>query len=142
MTAKPKARNKCKHPNLDKKLRCKTCHVLVDIREKKNKYGARRTDGFDSAKEARRDKVLASDPRVFGLQRQKNYPLVVNGILICTYRADFVYVLIERPTDPCREVVEDAKPKGKAFKKTEAYRLFQVKKKLMLACHGIEVIEV
>jgi len=135
-------RVRCKHRNLDKRLICKSCGVKVDIREKRNKYHAKRTDGFHSGHEAKRYQVLKNDPRVFGLQTQKDYPLVVNEVLVTTYRADFVYVLIEHPEKPIREVVEDAKPKGKRFKKTEAYRLFVVKKNLMKACHGIEVIEV
>lgn len=61
---------------------------------------------------------------------QPAFDLVVNDVKICRYLADFSYYDIEMD----REVVEDVK--GHA---TEVYKL---KKKLMLACHGVEVEEV
>jgi len=61
---------------------------------------------------------------------QPRYRLDVEGVHICDYMADFAYYDIEQD----RPVVEDVK--GHA---TEVYRL---KKKLMLACHGIAVDEV
>lgn len=61
---------------------------------------------------------------------QPVYRLEVNGRLVTTYRPDFRYV----EADGGRLVVEDVK--GVA---TAVYRM---KKKLMLACHGIEVEEV
>jgi hypothetical protein len=135
MTAKP-----CKHPELDKKLRCKSCGLLVDIREKKNKYGAKRTDGFHSAKEARRYRVLKNDPDVFDLQCQKEYELILNGELICKYRADFVYLRCVKGA--WINVVEDVKPAGNSFKKTAAYRMFLMKKVLMKVLKNIEVVEI
>lgn len=129
----------CKHPKLDKKLRCKTCGALVDIREKKNKYGARRTDGFDSAKEARRFKELKA-LGVWPIERQVSFDLDFNGVHICSYRADFVYDVPY--SDGTMRIVEDAKPRSQRFKKTAAYRMFVIKKKLMKACHNIDVIEV
>ena len=136
---------KCKHPRVDANLHCKACGAKVDIREKRNKYHNRKVflDGmwFDSVKESRRWTALQNDPAVRSLQRQVTYLLQVNGVNISTYRADFVYVrIISR--DGWIEVVEDAKPRGKGFKKTEAYRMFIIKKKLMKACKGIDVVEV
>jgi len=128
----------CKHPHLDKKLCCKACGVKVDIREKRNKYHAKRTDGFHSAKEARRFATLKS-MGVWPIECQVKFDLTVNGVHICEYWADFRY---EAPYSAGLMLVEDAKPRGKNFRKTEAYRLFIVKKRLMQACHGIEVIEV
>ena len=61
---------------------------------------------------------------------QPRFDLVVNDVKVCAYIADFRYF----DTQLDREVVEDVK--GKA---TEVYKL---KKKLMLACLGIEVEEV
>lgn len=61
---------------------------------------------------------------------QPRFRLDVNGHHICDYMADFRYY----DTQLRREVVEDVK--GRA---TEVYKL---KKRLMLACHGIEVEEV
>jgi hypothetical protein len=135
---------KCKHPKLDKTLRCKTCGVLVDIRGKKNKYGARRTEAgghkFHSLKEARRYVDLSNNPLVSEIECQKEYSLEVNGHLICKYRADFDYSL--RGRTHLQRVVEDVKPRGKAFRNTAAYRLFIIKKNLMCAIHNIEVLEV
>lgn len=141
MSRAPKVagRSKCKHPKLDKSLRCKECGVLVDIREKKNKYGAKRTDGFDSAKEARRYRELKA-LGVQPIERQVTFDLTVGGIHICDYRADFVY-FVPYSADTMR-VVEDAKPRGRGYKKTAAYRIFIIKKNLMKACHSIDVIEV
>jgi len=61
---------------------------------------------------------------------QPRFDLVVNDVKVCSYIADFRYF----DTQLNREVVEDVK--GKA---TEVYKL---KKKLMLACLGIEIEEV
>ena len=132
----------CKHTELNKRLICKSCGVKVDIREKRNKYGNRRTDGFDSAKEARRYQALKNDPLVFGLECQKEYSLDVNGHVICKYRADFVYARVVPPQNTTRMVVEDVKPRGKGFKATAAYRMFVIKKNLMLAIHNLEIQEI
>ena len=129
---------KCKHPHLHYTRRCKICGEVVDIKEKRNKYGNRRTDGFASAKEARRFEELLS-LGVTSVGRQIGYELNVNGVHICDYIADFVY---EIPYSAGRIMVEDVKPSGKGFKKTDAYRLFTIKKRLMKACHNIDVVEV
>ena len=130
---------KCKHPKLDSSRRCKACRVLVDIREKRSKYGNRRTDGFDSAKEARRFGELKS-LGVWPIERQVGFDLVVNGVHICRYQADFVYDVPY--SDGKMRIVEDVKPRGKGFKKTAAYRMFIIKKKLMKAIYNIDVQEV
>lgn len=67
---------------------------------------------------------------ISNLRLQVAYPLVVNGQKIGSYVADFVYVR------DGREVVEDVKSEPT---KTAVYRL---KKRLMRACHGIEITEV
>lgn len=138
---KKKRAPKCKHRNLDKNLRCKACGAKVDIREKRSKYGNRRTDGFDSAKEARRYRELSNDPTVFGIERQKEYDLILDGELICKYRADFVYLRVG-DDKVWHQVVEDVKPSGKAFKKTAAYQIFRMKKVLMKLLKHIDVVEV
>jgi hypothetical protein len=101
-----------------------------------NKYGSRRTtvDGvtFDSAKEARRFGELVMMQKaghISGLRRQVPFDLVVNGHKVATYRADFCYVDASG-----LDVVEDVK----GFR-TPVYRL---KRKLMLACWGIDIKEV
>lgn len=98
---------------------------------RRSKYGAVPTvvDGvrFASKKEAKRYwelKLL----KVKALVLQPEYELVVNGVLICKYRADFAY------DGETHKIVEDVKGV-----KTAVYKL---KKKLMLAIHGIEIQEV
>lgn len=101
------------------------------------KYGNRKTEVngilFDSKLEAGRWSelcLLAHGGAITGLARQVDYPLVVEGVHICTYRADFVYT--ELATGAL--VVEDAK--GHA---TESYRL---KKRLLKALYGLEIVEI
>lgn len=89
---------------------------------------------FDSKREAARyDQLLLLERagRIRNLRRQVKYELRVNGVLIATYRADFVYEELER--DAWTEVVEDSKgyPNDR----------WPMKKKLMRACHGIVVRE-
>jgi hypothetical protein len=62
---------------------------------------------------------------IANLRRQVPYPLEVNGVLVATYVADYVY------DEGGREIVEDWKGVM-----TEGYRL---KAKLMQACHGITI---
>lgn len=87
---------------------------------------------FDSKKEAGRfDELmmLVRCGRVRNLRRQVKYELRVNGILIATYKADFVYEEFMHGT--WSEVVEDVKgyPNDR----------FPMKRKLMKACHGIDL---
>lgn len=100
----------------------------------KNKYGAKRTevDGFvfDSKKEARRYgelKLLEQTGQIENLRLQVPYPIKVNGSLITTYIADFVYI------EAGKEVVEDVKGKRT--------REYIIKKKLMMAVHEIAILE-
>ena len=99
-----------------------------------SKYGNIRAEAagmkFDSRREARRWMALRREERagaIRNLKRQIVYPITVNGMHVCDYRADFVY---ERDGEL---VVEDSK----GFR-TDTYRL---KAKLMLACHGLTVLE-
>ena len=90
---------------------------------------------FDSAKESRRYgelKLLQRGRQISGLQVQPSFPIVINGVKVCTYKADFRYTT-DAPHAQGVVVVEDCK----GFK-TPVYRL---KRKLMLAVHGIEVLE-
>lgn len=128
-------------------------------RSKKNKYNAKKIeyDGiqFDSTKEVLRYKelrLLCSKGIISNLQRQVKYILIPTqrqpstvgprggvkpGKLIeneCSYYADFVYTVNETG----ETVVEDVK----GYKKGEAYKLFSVKRKLMLFVYGIQVKEV
>lgn len=107
----------------------------------RNKYGAKKTttsDGIvhDSKHEACRWdqlRLLQRAGEIHDLRRQVRYDLVVNDIKIGRYTADHVYW---DNNEDC-EVVEDAKSEA-----TRKARDYPLRKKLMLACHGITVREV
>ena len=106
----------------------------------RSKYGNVKTTvdniAFDSKKEAARYaelKMLLRSRIITGLEMQKEFSLRVNGVLICTYVADFSYFGLDG-----REVIED----GKGLKTGAAYQMFRVKSKLMIAVYGLRVIEV
>jgi len=85
---------------------------------------------FDSKKEAHRWLQLKMEEkagRITKLRRQVPFSLSVNGEHIGKYVADFVYVRNKE------RIIEDSKGC-----RTE---LYVMKRKLMLACHGIEVLE-
>lgn len=99
------------------------------------KYGNRRVteDGipFDSLAELRRYRelrMLEAAGVIAGLEVHPRYPLVVNGVEVANYLADFRYV------EEGVQKVEDVKGV-----RTAVYRL---KAKLMRAIYGIKVIEV
>lgn len=101
---------------------------------KRSKYNNRKTvvDGitFDSEWEAERYQELQLLERaghIVNLRLQVPYVLAINGVKICTYVADFVYL------ECGEEIVEDAK--GML---TDVYKL---KRRLMKAIYGIEIRE-
>jgi hypothetical protein len=103
----------------------------------RHKYGAKATtvDGirFASKFESERYGYLKSLERagvIRSLQLQPRYKLAVNGILICTYVADFSYER-EGTDGSWTSIVEDAK----GVETPE----FKLKKKLMQAVLGIEI---
>lgn len=105
---------------------------------KAGKYrNQRRTvDGivFDSRKEAARWaelKARESAGRISWLRRQVRFPLVVNGITVCTYVADFVYL------DGGVRIVEDVKSEF-----TRTLPVYRIKRKLMWVLHKVEIREV
>jgi len=103
-----------------------------------NKFNARKTtvDGitFDSAKEAKRIgelRLLERAGVIRNLELQPAFPLVVNGVKVCVYRADAAYF------ENNARVVEDVKSQPT---KTPVYRL---KRKLLLALNpGLDHREV
>jgi len=104
-----------------------------------NKYRAKKTvvDGitFDSKAEARRYgelKLLVKSNQICHLELQPRYDIIVQGHKICFYKADFRYQI--GMEDGGDVVVEDVK--GML---TPVYRL---KKKLVKACHGVDIVEV
>jgi hypothetical protein len=87
---------------------------------------------FSSKKEAARYqklKLLEKAGEISGLQLQKRFSLEVSGTRVCTYVADFFY----HENNGFKIIIEDCK----GFK-TPVYRL---KKKLMKACYGIDILE-
>jgi hypothetical protein len=113
--------------------------MIGQAARKPSKYRAVKTirDGitFASKREAARYnqlRLLERGERIRGLKLQHEYRLEVNGLLICKYRSDFEYEELRRD-GAWLAVTEDCK----GFK-TPAYRL---KRKLMMALHGIEIRE-
>lgn len=123
----------------------------------RNKYHSKKTTRngitYDSLKEAKRHQELLLLERagaISDLKRQVEYVLIpaqrepdtigVRGGLIkgkviehaVKYKADFVY------TESGKTVVEDVK----GYKDGGAYRIFAIKRKLMLLVHGIRVKEI
>lgn len=105
--------------------------------KKQSKYRAVRTtiDGvtFASKREAKRFcelKAMQQAGEISDLELQPVFPIKVNGVLACKYVADFRY----RKHAQTTIVVEDVKGM-----KTPVYRL---KKKLVEAIYGIEIVEV
>lgn len=101
---------------------------------KRSKYGSKRTlfDGilFDSKAEAQYYANLKLRERageVTDINRQRWYDLMVNGVLVARYRADFVFF----DREACARRIVDVKG--------VVTREFSIKKKLMKACHGLEV---
>lgn len=123
---------------------------MVLLRRAANKYGARRTDGNDSMAEACRARVLRSmerEGKIAGLRKQVRYELVPAQYGTCgtdfkgrpvkvlleravAYVADFVYT----DTATGEMVVEDVKG--------VRTREYVIKRKLMLAVHGIRIREI
>lgn len=104
---------------------------------KKSKYGNTKVqlDGmvFHSKREAERYLVLKAmrdAGEISGLRLQPHVPCDVNGTHVCTYVADFAYTR----AGVSRETFEDAKGHRTA--------LYILKRKLVKACHGIDIVEV
>lgn len=87
---------------------------------------------FDSKKESQyygRCKMLKKAGEITKIECHVPFPLIVNGVLICTYEADFV---LYYPDGTVR--VKDVKSEA-----TEGLAVFRLKKALMLAIHKINV---
>ncbi len=103
---------------------------------RKNKYGNKKVviDNirFDSMKEGSRYKqlkILEKVGKIRLLDLQTKIPISVKGIKICTYKCDFKYY----DEDKEMWIHEDVKGVRTA--------IYQLKKKLVLAVHGIEIFE-
>ena len=112
------------------------------IKKKRSKYGSKKVNGYDSAKEAKRAEILKlmqQNGYISDLREQVPFELLpkqealgFNGKLICgrramKYIADFVYI------ENGEQVVEDAK----GFRTPEYKR----KANLMKSIHGIIIKE-
>lgn len=112
---------------------CSAAEYVATALRRRTKFGNVPTarDGvvFHSAAEARRYddlKLMLAAGEIAELELQPTYPIVVNGVRICSYSPDFRY-----RTRAGETVVEDVKG--------AIPRDFPLRKKLMLAVHGIEV---
>ena len=92
-------------------------------------YNGVRYDSKKEAEQAKRLDLLIEGGYVRSWQRQVRYRIVVNGMRVCTYVCDFLVTMADGEVE-----VMDVK----GFK-TPSYNL---KKKLMKAVHGIEIVEV
>ena len=106
-------------------------------KSRKDKYGNQRVvvDGrtFASKKEAKvyNDlKLLEMGGKIESIKCQVTYPFRLNGVKICSYRADFVVKWKGKD----KEEVWDAK----GFRTPE----YKIKKMMMLAFYGINIVEV
>lgn len=109
-------------------------HPMFEMK-KPNKYRNIKVeiDGyvFDSKKEANRYAELSCLERageIKNLELQPKYEIVLNSRKICTYKADFLYI------QAGRIIVEDVKGI-----RTAVYKL---KKKLVEALYGIQIVEI
>lgn len=96
----------------------------------------KKPDKFDSKEELSRWHVLKQQEKlglIRNLQRQVDFKIEVNGVPICTYKADFNYD--EKKGDVWESIVEDKKGGDATITKE-----FLLKKKLMLACYGIDIL--
>jgi len=110
-----------------------------DDSKKSAKYHNQKTEyqgiQFDSRKEANRYQELTLMQRagvIRSIELQPRYDLVVNAHKLGFYKADFRYRLVATGV----VVVEDVKSKAT---KTAVYSL---KKKLVKALYGVEIVEV
>ena len=78
-------------------------------------------------------KIAEKAGLIRNLQLQVPFKLVVNNVQVCRYIADFQYERYDHQSGLAQTVVEDVKGV-----RTES---FAIKSRLMLACHGIVVIE-
>jgi Protein of unknown function (DUF1064) len=111
---------------------------------RRHKYGARparageRFDGlaFASQEEARQYDLLrlrerAGEIVAGSIRTQVVFSIEINGVHVCDYIADFV---CRETAAPDIDVVIDAKGVATA--------VYCLKKKLMKACHGVDIVEV
>lgn len=112
--------------------------ALAERKPRKYRNVTAERDGiaFASQSEARRYdalKLLRDAGAIDDLLLQPRFPLIVNGVKVSRYTADFGY----RDTQTGRYVYEDVK--GGSATKTRAY---VIRRKLVKALYGIDIVEV
>jgi len=98
------------------------------------KATSKQGEKFDSEGELNRWEVLRlleQAGKISDLRRQVLFQFVINGVKCGGYKADYVYI------ENGQQVVEDYKSVH-----TRKLPMYQLKKKLMLAVHGIAIREV
>ena len=111
----------------------------------RSKFGAKKTvvDGitFDSRIEARRYGQLKFEERAGAIKHLRIHPqfeAIVNGILVCKYKADFAYrAEWVSPVNMGPLTVEDVKSEG-----TRRERDWKLRKRLIEAACGVTITEV
>jgi hypothetical protein len=96
-----------------------------------SKYGNEPTEGADSRKEARRFadlRLMEKSGAISNLRQHVRFDMCINGVFVCWYEADAVYV------KNGATVVEDTKSPI-----TQKNPVSRLKIKLMRAVHGIDV---
>ena len=109
--------------------------LSLDSPKSTSKYRNNKTEAegiiFDSKKEANRYlelRRLEKFHHISDLKIQVRFEIVINSMKVCAYVADFTYI------EDGKLVVEDVK----GFKD----KIYRLKKKLMKACHGIDIREI
>lgn len=105
------------------------------LSKKRSKYRSQRvTVGertYDSKKEATcaaQLQALEAAGKIHNLRYQVRYDLIVNGLKVTSYRADFTW-----EDEAGKEIVADAK----GFRTRE----YKIKRNLMIALFGISIVE-
>ena len=121
------------------------------MRWSNNKYKAVKTtiDGitFDSKREAKRYtelKLLENTGMITHLELQPKYDIIINGVKICSYRADFSYYTVreenrEQYTNSKGEWIVPTKTgdrEGQIIEDVKGFKtpIYRLKKKLVEAC--------
>ncbi|WP_164851249.1 DUF1064 domain-containing protein [Larkinella soli] len=107
------------------------------VPKKPTKYRSRQTevDGirFDSKAEADyygQLRLRAAAGEIQGFDVQVPFPIIVEGVVVCTYVADFVLYHLDGSQE-CQDV--------KGARSGPAYKLFRLKAKLLEATRGIKI---
>lgn len=113
----------------------------IDRLPSKYRNKRRTVDGitFDSIKEANHYselKLLEKAGELWDLELQPRFPIKINGELICTYVADFKYTCLFKAGGRASITDKIVDVKGV---RTREYKL---KKRLMKAVYGIDIVEV